>query len=96
MELAVPMTSISTSGTFQLKDKAGYIQSIFCSNQGTSWTLQIFDGPDQFGNTKALLGGTKPFSISTGGFTFGVPMYCTFGIQVVTSGTSGEIDIEWN
>jgi len=92
----MPITSITTSATFQLKTQAGYIQSIICSAPGTTWTLKILDGPDTAGNTTAVLGGTTGLTLTAGVFSLPEVLYCNKGIQVVTSGTAGEVDIEWS
>jgi hypothetical protein len=92
----MPITKITTSATFQLKDKAGYIRNLSCSNAGTSWTLQLFDGPDGLGNADLpMYGGTSPGTITTGLLTI-QPIYFSKGIKVVTAGASpGELDVDW-
>jgi hypothetical protein len=92
----MPITSITSSATFQLKTSAGYVQSIIVSAPGTTWTLKILDGPNNAGNTTTVLGGGTPITLTAGGIVLTTPLYCTNGIQVVTSGTAGEVDIEWS
>lgn len=85
------ITRITSSGTFNIKNSLpGYIRSISCPNAGTSWTLTINDGPDSGGNTSTLYG--------TGTLTTGIallaPLYFSHGVQIVTSGTPGELDLD--
>jgi len=90
----MPITKITTSTTTQIKTSAGYIQAISVPQAGTSWTLQLNDGPNPAGNVTTIYGAT-PATITT---SLGVlaPLYFTQGLQVVTSGTAGEIEIEWS
>lgn len=85
---------ITTSGTFNLKLSApGYIRSMSCPVAGTSWTLQINDGPNSAGNVSALYGAT-PATVTTG-LGLLAPLYFNNGLQIVTSGaTPGELDID--
>ena len=92
----MPITAITTSATFQLKaSAAGYIQCIFCANAGTTWTIKILDGPDPNGNTTTLIGGTSPLTLTVGDI-LDTPLYFSKGLQVVTSGTAGEVEIQWS
>ena len=52
----MPVTIINTSTTTQIKDKGGYISKIIVAAPGTSWTVQLKDGPNQAGNTTTLVG----------------------------------------
>lgn len=85
---------ITTSGTFNLKlHSAGYIRSISCPNAGTTWTLQINDGPNPAGNVVALYGAT-PVAITT---NIGLlsPLYFSNGCQIVMAGASpGEVEFD--
>lgn len=83
---------ISTSTTTFLKDGAGYIRNISCPNPGTTWTFVFNDiGP---AGTTALIGGTTPFPISLG-MALNSPIFFPHGIQVVTAGTAGELDVDF-
>jgi hypothetical protein len=92
----MPITKITTSGTFNLKlSSSGYIQAISVPGAGTSWLLTLNDGPDPLGNVTTIYGAT-PATITT---NLGVltPLYFSKGLQVVTSGASpGEMEIEWS
>ncbi len=85
---------VTTSGTFNFKNSLpGYIRSISVPVAGTSWTLQINDGPDSSGNTPALYGAT-PATVATG-LGLLAPLYFNHGVQIVTSGaTPGELDLD--
>jgi hypothetical protein len=92
----MPITKITTSGTFNLKSMAGYITAISVPAAGTSWTLQMFDvGPNPASDTQPVYGGSTAGTITV---NLGIinPIYFGNGIQVVTAGASpGEIDIQW-
>ena len=84
---------VTTSTTTNFKNSLpGYIRAISCPQAGTTWTLQINDGPDSAGNVVALYGAT-PATVTTG---LGLlsPLYFTHGVQIVTSGTAGELDLD--
>jgi hypothetical protein len=91
----MPFTKITSSTTTQIKTMAGYIDSLSCSSAGTSWTLQIFDGPDPNNADIAVYGGSTAGTITTGIAVF-APLYCSKGIKIVTSGTAGELDVQWH
>jgi hypothetical protein len=91
----MPTTKVITSATIQIKTSAGYVDALSCSNAGTSWTLQIFDGPDQNNADQPIYGGTTAGTITTGILVM-APLYCSKGIKVVTSGTAGELDVQWH
>jgi hypothetical protein len=92
----MPITKITTSGTFQLKDKAGYVRALSVPNAGTTWTLQMFDGPDGLGNADmTVFGGTSPGTLATSTAVLS-PIYFSKGIKIVTAGASpGELDVDW-
>jgi hypothetical protein len=92
----MPITSITTSATFQLKTGAGYVQAIIVAAPGTTWTLKLQDGPDTGGNFTTILGGTTPLTMTAGAIPITWPLQFTRGLQVITSGTAGEVDIEWS
>ncbi|HEX4714768.1 MAG TPA: hypothetical protein VH164_07565 [Ktedonobacteraceae bacterium] len=98
----MPLTRITTSTTTQIKLGAGYIKQLSVANAGTTWTLQINDGPSLgpgsggtgAGNTfYALFGGT-PATMTTGLLNI-QPIYFSNGCQIVTAGTAGELDVDW-
>jgi len=92
----MPITSITSSATFQIKTGAGYVQSIIVAAPGTTWTLKLLDGPDSAGNTTPILGGTTALTMTAGALQVTWPLQFSKGLQVVTSGTAGEVDIEWS
>jgi hypothetical protein len=91
----MPVTKITSSATIQVKNGAGYIDALSVSNAGTSWTLQIFDGPDQNNSDQPIYGGTTPGTITIGLIVL-TPIYCSKGIKIITSGTAGELDVQWH
>jgi hypothetical protein len=88
------ITKIVTSGTFQLKNLPGYIRGISVPAAGTGWTLQLFDGPTPAGTLISNYGGTTPGAITVN-LGLLAPLFFGTGIQVVTAGTPGEMDIDW-
>ena len=81
-------TKITTSGTFFLKDGPSYIRNFSCPNAGTGWTMTLNDiGP---AGTTALV---TSFPISVG-LSLNSPMFFSHGLQIVTSGTAGELDVD--
>lgn len=85
------ITRITSSGTFNIKQGTGRVLGLSCPNAGTSFTLQINDGPDPAGNTVTKYGqGT----VTTGLLLFD-PIIFRDGLQIVTTGTAGEIDVDW-
>src|SRR5215469_11921952 len=71
-------------------------KSIIVSAPGTTWTLKLLDGPDSAGNTTTILGGTTPLTMTAGALQVTWPLQFSKGLQVITSGTAGEVDIEWS
>lgn len=92
----MPITKIITSGTFNLKSMAGYVNAISVPNAGTGWTLQMFDvGANPASNSQTVFGGAAGGAITT---NLGIlnPIYFGNGIQIITAGASpGEMDIQW-
>jgi hypothetical protein len=85
------MFRVTTSGTFNFKASLpGYIRAISCPQAGTTWTLQINDGPNSAGTVSALYGAT-PATVTV---NIGLlnPLYFNSGVQIVT--TPGELDID--
>jgi hypothetical protein len=91
----MPVTKIVSSTTTQIKSSAGYIKNLSVANAGTNWTLQLLDGPDPLGNSDmTVYGGTTAGAITVG-LVVTNPLYFSKGIKVITSGTAGELDIDW-
>jgi len=83
---------ITTSANFTPKlADPGFIRAISCPNAGTTWTLQINDGPRADGTTGPLFG----TSTLTTGIALLAPLYFSHGVQIVTTGASpGELDLD--
>ena len=93
----MPVTKVIANGTFLVKQGAGYIRNLSVSNAGTTWTLQLFDGPDAAGNAdQTVFGGTTAAAITTGLAVIN-PLYFSKGIKAVLAGgaPAGELDIDW-
>jgi hypothetical protein len=82
----------AASGTYFLKDGAGYVRNIACSNAGISSTFVINDiGP---AGTVALIGGITAFPITVG-VALNSPIFFPHGLQLVLGGTVGEFDVDY-
>lgn len=94
----MPTTKITTSTTTQIKAAGlpGKLLGIFISAPGTTWTIQVNDGPNPAGAVVPMLGAT-PFTIPAVATSFpSFPMDFSNGLQVVTAGaTPGEIEVVW-
>jgi len=93
----MPITKITTSTTTQIKQNLpGKLLGIFVSAPGTTWTLQVNDGPNPAGGLVPMMGAT-PFTIPAVATSFPTfPMDFSNGLQVVTAGaTPGEIEVVW-
>jgi len=91
------VTKLTANGTYQLKDQPGYIVSLQVPNAGTSWTLQLFDGPglNNTSTSNPVYGGAAGGTLATS-TSLAAPLYFGNGIKVVLAGSAaGEIDIQW-
>ena len=94
----MPTKSITTAGTLNLKQGTGRIYSIFCVSAGTSFTIQLKDGPDSAGNTQVKYG-TAAMQGSANTYLLNPnqePVIFRDGVQVVTGGTPGEYLLEYD
>lgn len=95
----MPVTKISANGTTQLKGpaQAGTLLGIYVTAPGTTWTIQVNDGPNQAGAVQPLLGAT-PQPVPAAGTTFPLtPLNFSNGLQIVMAGgaPAGEIEVSW-
>src|SRR5947209_19324011 len=92
----MPTTVIANKSTTQIKSGAGVLQAIVIANAGTSWTVQVNDGPNLSGNVTAILGAT-PFTVpAIGTDMLPAPIPFSYGLQIVTAGTTaGEMTLVW-
>jgi hypothetical protein len=94
----MPVTAITNKATNQLKVGSGYIRSIVVISPGTTWTLQLADGPIGNTNSANILYGATALAIpaTVGNNLLTQPMFFSNGIQVITAGTTaGELDVDW-
>ena len=87
------VTTLTTAGTFNLKQGTGRVLGLSCPVAGTAFTLQINDGPNSAGAVVTKYGVT-PSTLTTGILIFD-PIIFRDGLQVVLAGTPGELDIDW-
>ena len=89
------VTKITANGTYIIKPSSGYIDNLSVANAGTTWTLQLFDGPDQNNADQTIYGGAAGGTLTTG-LVVTNPLYFSKGIKAVLAGTAGELDIQWH
>jgi hypothetical protein len=97
-EKFMPVTTIANKATNQLKVGSGYIRSIMVISPGTTWTLQLADGPVGNTNTAPIVYGATALAIpaTIGNNLLTQPIFFSNGIQVITAGTTaGEMDVDW-
>jgi hypothetical protein len=80
---------ITTSATIFLKDGASYIRNFSCPNAGTGWTATLNDIGQNGVVTQVT---TFPISV---GLALNAPMFFPHGLQIVTAGTPGELDVDY-
>ena len=92
----MPVTVIANKATTQIKNGAGVLQAVVVANPGTAWTLQINDGPNLSAGVTAILGATPLTVPAVGTDVLPAPMPFSYGLQVVTAGTTaGEMELVW-
>lgn len=96
----MPLTTIKTSGTTQIKTGQGILQAVIVVAPGTTWNAQFNDGPNPNagGAFTPLIGSTTTALVvpAIGTFLLPVPIPFSNGLQVVTTGaTPGEITLVW-
>lgn len=92
----MPTTVINSAGTFNLKSGSGYLQQITSQAVGTGFAVKVNDGPDQAGNVKPLLFSAAAVPIpAAGGNMLATPIFFGTGLQIVSSGTPGEFEVQW-
>ena len=94
----MPSKTINTAGTFNIKQGASRLYSIFCVSVGTAFTIRVLDGPDNAGNAQTKLGAA---AITPPGVGYLLnpnqePMIFRDGLQIITAGTPGEYEIEFD
>lgn len=93
----MPVTVIANKATTQIKNGAGLLQAVIIANAGTSWTMQLNDGPNQAGSVVAILGATPLTVPAVGTNLLPQPLPFTNGLQIVTAGTTaGEMSLVWS
>jgi hypothetical protein len=94
----VPTKVINTAATTNLKQGPSRVYSIFCASVGTGFTIRLLDGPDSNGNAQTKLGAAAVTGTSNTYLLNPVqqPLIFRDGIQIITAGTPGEYDIEYD
>jgi hypothetical protein len=94
----MPSKTLNTAGTFNVKQGTARLYSIFCVSVGTAFTIRVLDGPDSAGNTQSKLGAA---AITSPGVGYLLnpnqePVILRDGLQIITAGTPGEYEIEYD
>lgn len=94
----MPNLQVKTAATIQVKLGAGRIYGIFGVAAGTGFAVIVKDGPDSAGNLQTIMGQSAAIPIVAGGtlLSTGQPMTFRDGLQIVTSGTPGEFEIQYD
>jgi len=94
----MPTKAITTAATLNLKQGPSRVYSVFCASTGTSFTIRLLDGPDSAGNTQTKLGASAVTPPAVGYLLNPAeqPLIFRDGIQIITSGTPGEYEIEYD
>lgn len=87
----------SAAGTVQAKLGGGRIYNIVGVAAGTSYAFQIKDGPDINGNSQTIMGQTAAIPVIAGVNYIQSMQPLTYrdGLQIVVSGTPGELEIQF-
>lgn len=93
----MPVTVIANKATTQIKTGAGVLQQIIIASPGTTWTMQINDGPSLTQGTFTSLIGTTAMTVPAAGTNIlPQPLPFSYGLQIVTAGTTaGELELVW-
>lgn len=89
---------INTAATTNVKQGTGRVYSVYLTAVGTGFTIQLKDGPDSAGNTQPLFG-SAAFTPGAQGYVLNPnqqPVVFRDGLQVVTTGTPGEYEIQYD
>jgi len=94
----MPYLQVKTAATIAVKLGAGRIYSIVGVAAGTGFAFQINDGPDTAGNVRTIIGQSAAIPVVAGAQYINQTQPMTFrdGCQVVTSGTPGELGIQYD
>lgn len=88
----------AAAGTVQVKLGGGRVYSLVGVSVGTSYTIQLKDGPDPNGNSKTIFGEGAAVPAVAGLQYLNNYQPITFinGLQAVVTGTPGEFDLEFD
>jgi len=94
----MPVTTVnSAAGTVQVKLGSGVIRNIEGVSAGTSYTFQAKDGPDAAGGTVTLIGAAAiPVVAGVRWVDPIAPIPFRNGLQIVVTGTPGELFVQWD
>jgi hypothetical protein len=95
----MPNTSLTASGTTQVKLGMGYLMALtVVKADGTTTSVRALDGPDGSGNFRTLLGSAAivPAATAIGVNLVGAPIEFSNGLEIIfVAGTGGEVLVEW-
>lgn len=93
----MPMLQISTAATIQVKRGGGKIWSLLGVAAGTGFAFQLKDGPDSAGNAQTIMGQSAIPVVAGAQFVNSAePLVFRDGLQIVTTGTPGDLELQFD
>jgi hypothetical protein len=94
----MPILQVNTAGTIQVKLGPGAVRALLCAAAGTGFSFQLKDGPDPAGNTRTIMGQAAAIA-GVAGLNYVWPpeaLPFNYGLQIVTTGTPGDFEIQYD
>lgn len=94
----MPILQVNTAATITVKRGAGKVWSLLGVAPGTTFAFQLKDGPDSNGNTQTLIGQSAAVPVIAGVqyVNSANPLSFRDGLQIVTTGTPGDLEIQYS
>lgn len=94
----MPMLQVNTAATITVKRGAGKIWSLLGVAAGTTFAFQLKDGPDTAGNSQTIMGQSAAIPVIAGVqyVNSAEPLVFRDGLQIVTTGTPGDLEIQYD
>lgn len=96
----MPMLQINTAATIQVKRGGRKIWSLLGVAAGTGFAFQLKDGPDSadsVGNTQTIMRQSATPVVAGAQFVNSAePLVFRDGLQIVTTGTPGDLEVQYD
>lgn len=94
----MPVLQVNTAATIQVKLGAGKVWSLLGVAPGTTFAFQLRDGPDSNGNTRLIMGQSAAIPVAAGVqyVNSAEPLSFRDGLQIVTTGTPGDAELQFD